>query len=152
MASSGWGIVDFKDHRFHYIAHGCIVTKADAPRAERLYVIYQAFQETLHTYKPQEAAIETLFFSRNAKSAIPVAEARGVLSMALAEQGLPVREFSPNSIKLAVLGAGQAEKRQIQEMVRLILGLQAIPKPDHAADALGAAICCAHTLIPEAYV
>ena len=98
-------------------------------------------------YQPQEAAIETLYFARNAKSAIPVAEARGVLSMALAEQGLPVREFSPNGIKQAVVGAGKAEKRQIQEMVRLILGLETIPKPDHAADALGAAICCAHALI-----
>ena len=145
LASSGWGIVDFCDQRFEYIAHGCIETKADSPRAERLFFIYSAFKETLAAYKPQEAAIEALFFSRNAKSAIPVAEARGVFLMALAEQGIAVREFTPNSIKLAVLGTGKAEKRQIQEMVRIILGLRGIPKPDHAADALGAAICCAHT-------
>ena len=91
--------------------------------------------------------METLYFARNVKSAIPVAEARGALSIALAEQGVPVREYTPSSIKQAVAGSGRADKRQVQEMVRILLGLQAIPKPDHAADALSAAICCAHSLM-----
>jgi crossover junction endodeoxyribonuclease RuvC len=90
--------------------------------------------------------METLFFARNVSSALPVAEARGVLCMALAEQGLPVREFSPNAIKQAVTGAARADKTQVQEMVRFILALEEIPKPDHAADALASAICAANSL------
>jgi crossover junction endodeoxyribonuclease RuvC len=93
--------------------------------------------------------METLFFARNVSSALPVAEARGVLCMALAERGLPVREFSPNAIKQAVTGAARADKGQVQEMVRFILGLTEIPKPDHAADALAAAICAAHIPLEE---
>ena len=99
----------------------------------------------LDRYKPGESAIETLYFGQNITSAMPVAEARGVLSMALAEREIPVREFTPGLIKQAVVGKGTADKGQIQEMVRLILGLPAIPTPDHAADALGAAVCCAHS-------
>jgi crossover junction endodeoxyribonuclease RuvC len=147
LAFSGWGLIDFDKQRFRYLAHGCIETKADRPRAERLFFIYRRFRLILETYRPTEAAIETLFFARNVSSAIPVAEARGVLCMALAEQGLPVHEFSPNAIKQAVVGRGSADKRQIQELVRIILGLETIPRPDHAADALGAAVCCAHSAL-----
>ncbi|GHV16501.1 crossover junction endodeoxyribonuclease RuvC [Spirochaetia bacterium] len=145
LASTGWGVVDYADNRVRYIAHGCIETKADRPRAERLFFIYQAIREALETYKPAESAIETLYFARNISSAMAVAEARGVLCMALFQQGLPVYEFTPNAIKQAVVGQSQADKRQVQEMIRIILGLPEIPKPDHAADALGAAVCCAHT-------
>jgi crossover junction endodeoxyribonuclease RuvC len=91
--------------------------------------------------------METLYFARNVTSAFPVAEARGVLCMALAEQGLSVQEYSPKVIKQAVLGRGAADKAQVQDMVRIILGLDVIPKPDHAADALAAAVCCAHTVL-----
>jgi crossover junction endodeoxyribonuclease RuvC len=104
----------------------------------------------LETWKPGEAALETLYFGRNVSSAIPVAEARGVITAALAERGLPVREFTPNAIKQGVVGVASADKTQIQEMVRIILGLPEIPKPDHAADALGAAICCAYLAPVEA--
>jgi crossover junction endodeoxyribonuclease RuvC len=93
--------------------------------------------------------MEKLYFARNVSSALPVAEARGVLCMALAEQGLPVREFTPNAIKQAVTGAARADKAQVQEMVRFILALDAIPRPDHAADALASAICAAHTVFAE---
>jgi crossover junction endodeoxyribonuclease RuvC len=148
LASSGWGIVDFDGRRLRYIAHGCIGTKADLPRAERLFFIYRTMRDVLETYRPAESAVEILYFARNVSSALPVAEARGVLSMALAEQGIPVREFTPNMIKQAVLGRGAAEKSQIQEMVRIILGLDSVPSPDHAADALGAAICAAHSQVP----
>jgi crossover junction endodeoxyribonuclease RuvC len=88
--------------------------------------------------------VETLYFGRNVTSAIAVAEARGVLSLALGQKGLAVREYTPNAIKQAVTGGSRADKRQVQEMVRLLLGLAAVPSPDHAADALAAAICCAH--------
>jgi len=99
----------------------------------------------VETYKPGEAAIETLYFGRNVSSAIPVAEARGVISAALAEQSLPITELTPNAIKQGVTGVTRADKKQIQHMVKLILGLPEIPSPDHAADALAAAICHANT-------
>jgi crossover junction endodeoxyribonuclease RuvC len=146
LSAVGWGIVEIGGSRIRYIAHGCIETKADRPRADRLFSVYTAIREVLAAYKPVESAMETLYFARNVTSALPVAEARGVLSMALAEWGLPVREFTPNAIKQAVTGVARAEKAQVQEMVRFILGLRDIPKPDHAADALASAICSAHTL------
>jgi len=91
--------------------------------------------------------MENLYFGKNISSAMVVAEARGVLLMTLASQGLPVRELTPNSIKKAVVGVTGADKNQIQEMVRFLLGLSEIPRPDHAADALGAAICAAHLVV-----
>jgi crossover junction endodeoxyribonuclease RuvC len=151
LASSGWGVIEFDNQRLRYIAHGCIETKADRPRTERLFFIYGQFSSVLETYRPAESAVETLYFGRNVTSAIAVAEARGVLSLALAQKGLAVREYTPNAIKQAVTGGSRADKSQVQEMVRLLLGLDAIPKPDHAADALAAAICCAHSG-PEALV
>ncbi|WP_041611473.1 crossover junction endodeoxyribonuclease RuvC [Treponema primitia] len=147
LASTGWGVIDIRGRRLVHIAHGSIESKADRPQAERLFSIYTAFRQILETYKPGESAMETLYFGRNVSSALPVAEARGVLSLALVEQGLVVVEFSPNAIKKAVTGVARADKSQIQEMVRLILGLDGIPKPDHAADALAMAICSANTLL-----
>ena len=99
----------------------------------------------LKSYKPSEAAMENLYFGRNISSAMSVAEARGVLLLALSSQGLPTQELTPNAVKQAVVGVSKADKKQVQEMVRLILGLKEIPKPDHAADALAVAICAAHT-------
>jgi crossover junction endodeoxyribonuclease RuvC len=92
-------------------------------------------------YKPTEAAIENLYFGKNVSSAIPVAEARGVISAVIAEKGIPLRELTPNAIKKGVTGITGADKKQVQEMVRIILELDEIPKPDHGADALAAAIC-----------
>jgi crossover junction endodeoxyribonuclease RuvC len=147
LASSGWGIIEFDKQRIRYIAHGCIETSADHFHGDRLFIIYNSFRAVLETYKPTESAMETLYFARNVSSAIPVAEARGVFCMTLAQWGLPLREFSPKAIKQAVVGRGAADKAQVQDMIRLILGLDSIPKPDHAADALGAAVCCAHTAL-----
>ena len=144
LASTGWGIVDYAENRVRYLAHGCIETEAALPRAERLFFIYREINTVLDTYTPTEAAMETLYFGKNVSSAIAVAEARGVLSLAMAERNLPLAEFTPHVIKQAVAGVRKAHKEQIQEMVALILGLPVIPKPDHAADALGAAICAAH--------
>jgi crossover junction endodeoxyribonuclease RuvC len=142
-------LVEIAGSRIRHIAHGCIETKADRPRAERLFSIYTAFREILETWLPVESAMEKLYFSRNVSSALPVAEARGVLCMALAEQGLPVREFTPNAIKQGVTGSARADKAQVQEMVRFILALDRVPRPDHAADALASAICAAHTVFIE---
>ena len=145
LASTGWGVLDFSNGKLLYVSHGCIETSSDKKKSDRLLLIYKSFLEILKTYKPDEAAIESLYFGRNVTSAISVAEARGVLLLALATQGLPVIELTPNAIKKAVVGVTRADKKQIQEMVRIILGLKEIPKPDHAADALGAAITAAHS-------
>ncbi len=147
LASTGWGVIDTASNKIRHISHGCIETKAGCPRAERLFLIYTEIKKVIHLYTPQEAAIETLYFAKNVTSAIPVAEARGVLSVAMAEAGILVREFTPLAIKQAVVGGGRADKSQVQEMIRLILGLPDIPKPDHAADALGAAVCACHTMV-----
>jgi len=141
LASTGWGILDSVDRKIKYVDHGVIVTKADTPRAERLFFILQYIRDLIKKYKPQEAAIETLYFGKNVSSAIPVAEARGVISAAIAEKGIFLHEFTPNAIKQGVTGVSNADKKQVQEMVRLILGLEKVPKPDHAADALAAGIC-----------
>jgi crossover junction endodeoxyribonuclease RuvC len=148
LASSGWGIIEYAGSRLSYLAHGCIETEAVLPRAERLFFIYRQINDVLETWNPSEAAMETLYFGKNVSSAIAVAEARGVLSLAMAERNLPLAEFTPHAIKQAVVGVPRAEKEQVQEMVRLILGLPVIPKPDHAADALAAAVCLAHTPVP----
>lgn len=144
LASAGWGIIDVRGSRLIYVAHGCFTTEAGRPRSERLLSIHTAFKAVLDEYSPTEAAMETLYFAKNVTSAMPVAEARGVLSLALAEKGLSVAEYTPMAIKQAVVGRGAAAKAQVQELVRLILGLSTIPKPDHAADALAAAVCRAH--------
>jgi crossover junction endodeoxyribonuclease RuvC len=149
LTAVGWGLVESAGNRVRHIAHGCIETKADRPHAERLFSIYTAFRDVLAAWLPGESAMEKLYFALNVSSALPVAEARGVLCMALAEQGLPVREFSPNAIKQAVTGTARADKAQVQEMVRLLLALDTIPKPDHAADALASAICAAHAVFIE---
>jgi crossover junction endodeoxyribonuclease RuvC len=144
LASTGWGLVEYEGGRLRYLAHGCIETKAAQARSERLFAIYREINNVLDTWEPREAAMETLYFGRNVSSAIAVAEARGVLSLAMAERNLPLAEFTPNKIKQTVVGVVKAEKQQVQEMIRIILGLPMIPTPDHAADALGAAVCAAH--------
>jgi crossover junction endodeoxyribonuclease RuvC len=143
LASTGWGIIDCAGSKLRYVDHGSIVTKAGCPQAERLFSIMESIRSILDTYQPIVAAVETLYFGKNISSALPVAEARGVIIATLAERGLDVQELQPNTIKRGVTGIGNASKEQVQELVRVILGLPEIPKPDHAADALGAAICAA---------
>jgi crossover junction endodeoxyribonuclease RuvC len=145
LASTGWGVLDDLEGRIQYIDHGTIITKKDRPRADRLYFILHCTREIIKKFKPTEAAIEILFFGRNVTSAIPVAESRGVISAALAEMAITVHEFTPNAVKQGVAGSASADKKQVQEMVRIILGLDKCPKPDHASDALAAAICAANS-------
>jgi crossover junction endodeoxyribonuclease RuvC len=149
LASTGWAVIDDKAGKLFYIDHGAIITKADCLRADRLFFIFQSIRAIIKKYKPGEAAIETLYFGKNVSSAIPVAEARGVVLTAA--HGLILHELTPNAIKQSVTGTARAEKKQIQEMVRVILGLQEIPKPDHAADALGAAITAIYNQRPKDY-
>ena len=146
LASTGWGVVEFSGGKLHHLAHGSIETRPDEERGKRLQIIYQSFLEVLNTYRPVEAAMEKLYFGRNVSSAMTVAEARGVLMLALTVQGIPIEELTPNAIKKAVVGVTRVDKKQIQEMIRLILGLSELPQPVHAADALGAAVCAAHLL------
>jgi len=144
LAAAGWGVLDCEGSKIHCRGHGCIETSAETPRGERLFFIYTEFCRVLDEFRPQEGAMETLYYGRNISSALAVAEARGVLSMALAQRGIPLREFTPNGIKKAVAGVASADKAQVQEMVRFLLALPELPRPDHAADALAAAVCGAN--------
>ena len=144
LASTGWGVVENNAGRILYVSHGSIETKAKDPIGKRLLFIMESFRRVLDEYKPEESAVEILFFGKNVSSALPVAQARGVIFAVLAEKEILIRELRPNMIKKAVTGLYNSEKKQVQEMVRIILGLAEIPKPDHAADALGAAICAAN--------
>ena len=122
--------------------YGAVTTKVDAPLPERLKELYDSLQEVLEQTKPEVVAVEKLFFSKNITTGIAVAEARGVILLAAEQKGLPVYEYTPNEIKKSLTGYGAATKAQIQEMVRVHLGLEQKPKPDDAADALAVAITC----------
>jgi crossover junction endodeoxyribonuclease RuvC len=143
LASTGWGLVERRGGAVLHLAHGCISTKASSPQGERLFFIYREFCKILEEWRPRLAAIETLYFGRNVSSAIPVAEARGIVLMTLAQAAVEIREFRPNAVKQGVVGQAGADKKQIQMMVRIILGLKEIPRPQHAADALAMALCAA---------
>ncbi len=122
------------------VAFGVIETPPADPLPRRLLFLYQRIRELLLLHRPQSGAVEKLFFQRNVSTAIQVGQARGVILLALAEAEIPVAEYTPNEIKQSVSGYGSANKRQMQEMVRLLLGLETIPQPDDAADALAIAI------------
>ncbi|HET7839044.1 MAG TPA: crossover junction endodeoxyribonuclease RuvC, partial [Rectinemataceae bacterium] len=110
----------------------------------RLLAIFAGISDLIEEWRPDVAGMESLYFARNVSSAFPVAEAKGVIRLSFARAGVPLEEYPPNALKLAVTGTARAEKAQVQEMLRLVLGLEAIPEPDHAADALAAAVCRWH--------
>lgn len=140
LASTGWGVVEAAGCRMKYLAHGVVSTSAKTPHQQRLVEIFNGINEVLDRYAPSQAGMETLYFAKNVSSAMGVAEARGVVTLALSLRGIDLGEYTPQGIKQAVVGVARAEKAQVQESVRLLLGLAAIPKPDHSADALAAAI------------
>jgi crossover junction endodeoxyribonuclease RuvC len=140
----GWGIIEGEEEP-SLVAYGVLSTPAGRPLAERLHTLFQALRELVARYRPQAAALEELFFARNARTALAVGQARGSALVALAESGLPVYEYTPLQVKMAVTGYGQAEKAQVQEMVRALLGLERVPRPDDAADALAVALCHFHS-------
>ena len=141
----GIGVLEYKGNSFRPIEYNAITTHSSEATSLRLKRIKEDIQEYLHKYKPDAVAIEELFFNNNAKTAILVAQARGVLVAEVAAAGIQIYEYTPLQIKHAVTGYGRAEKGQIQQMVKMLLNLNAIPKPDDAADALAVAICHAHS-------
>ena len=142
LAKTGFGIIDDADG-IRCVRYGMITTPSDAQLQTRVQTIFHEIREILDTHKPDELAIERLFFSRNVSSAIEVSHARGVILLAAAEYGIDVLEYTPNQIKQAVTGSGRADKKQMQKMVGMLLGI-AEKMPVDAADALAAAICHAH--------
>jgi crossover junction endodeoxyribonuclease RuvC len=147
LASTGYGLVAERGNRLVYLAHGVIQTSPKSPHQERLMIIFNELNAVLDEWKPVQAGMETLYFAKNVSSAMGVAEARGVVTLALALRGIALGEYTPHGIKQAVVGVARAEKRQVQESVRLLLALREIPKPDHAADALAAAITRINTAV-----
>lgn len=141
----GYGILDMTGNHFSVVTYGSILTDAKMDMASRLQVLYDNLCALIDEYRPQEAAIEELFFNNNAKTAILVGEARGVAILACAHGGLKISEYTPLQIKQALVGYGRAEKAQVQSMVKTILHLETVPKPDDTADALAAAICHGHS-------
>ena len=141
LASTGYGIIAVEGSRIRHLAHGVISTPASDESGARLKRIFTEIEALLADYRPVEAGIEALYFSRNITSAIPVAHARGVVLLALARAGITACEYTPQAIKRAIVGEGRADKRQITEFVRVLLNLPEPPGPDHAADALATAIC-----------
>jgi crossover junction endodeoxyribonuclease RuvC len=144
LASVGYGLVESSSGKLRHLCHGCIVTPKEAEIGARLLSIFTAISDLIEEWKPGAAGMESLYFWKNVSSAMPVAEAKGVIRLAFAHASVPLAEFSPTAIKQAVSGSARADKNQVQEMVRLILGLGEAPKPDHASDALAAAICRAN--------
>ena len=140
-ATTGYGLVRLEpDGGLLAVKYGVITTPKDIPAPERLLILYDQLQDLLHEHEPDTVAVEKLFFQRNVTTALSVGQARGVMLLALARVGLEVFEYTPNEIKQAVASYGSAGKRQMQEMVRVLLELDEIPKPDDAADALAVAI------------
>jgi crossover junction endodeoxyribonuclease RuvC len=141
----GWGVVDHRQNKFRTVDYGAITTNAGVEFTRRLEEIYNDMTTLFARYQPDVMAIEKLFFNTNTTTAIMVAEARGCILLAARQAGVKVYEYTPLQVKQSVTGYGRAEKKQIQEMTRLLLGLQKIPKPDDTADALALAVCHAHS-------
>lgn len=144
-AITGYGLLDYTNGKLRILDFGVVSTKAGTPFEKRMLAIFDGLTQSIEQYRPVSIAIEELFFNRNTTTAIGTAQARGVAVLCGARAGVPVYEYTPRQVKLAVAGYGLAEKRQVQQMVRIILGLTEIPKPDDAADALAVAICHAHS-------
>ena len=145
LATVGFGIVKFERQRFATLNYGAIITPAKKPVHERLQIIYNSMQQIIDTHKPTDLAVEELFFNTNQKTVISVSEARGVILLAAQNNGLHIDEYTPLQVKQSVVGYGRAEKIQVMTMVKNILNLEKLPKPDDAADALAIAVCHAHS-------
>ncbi|MGC8856620.1 MAG: crossover junction endodeoxyribonuclease RuvC [Anaerolineae bacterium] len=145
-ATTGFGLVRLlPDGGLVAVEFGVFTTPRDLPPAQRLLLLHRQVSDLLHLHRPDTAAVEKLFFQRNITTAMAVGQARGVILLALAQAGVGIFEYTPNEVKQAVAGYGSADKRQVQEMVRALLGLATIPQPDDAADALAIAITHLHT-------
>ncbi|MDZ4669613.1 MAG: crossover junction endodeoxyribonuclease RuvC [Phototrophicales bacterium] len=140
-ATIGYGLVrELDDGSLQAVAYGVISTSPKDPMWQRLQIIHDSLKDIIHQFKPDRVAVEELFFAKNITTALTVAQGRGVILLTLAQTGVTIAEYKPNEVKQSITGYGAAKKPQIQEMVRLLLGLEDIPKPDDAADALAIAI------------
>ncbi|MDQ3870279.1 MAG: crossover junction endodeoxyribonuclease RuvC [Chloroflexota bacterium] len=149
-AATGYGVVAGSGSGLRALDYGSFETPAGESLPVRLLAIHEAIGSLIADHRPQLVAVERLFFNRNVQTAFAVGQARGVVLLAAAEHGLPVFEYGPHEVKMAVTGYGRAGKGEVQRMVQLLLGLGALPKPDDAADALAVAICLAHAHRPAA--
>lgn len=141
----GYGIIEYKSNRFTTINYGAITTVAKTDFNKRLLQIYNEVSEIMDIYKPEYVSVEKLFFTTNQKTAIDVAQARGMILLAATQRGIPIFEYTPLQVKQSVVGYGKAIKSQVMDMTKRLLNLNQIPKPDDTADALAVAICHAHT-------
>ena len=144
-AALGYGIVERTGGRLREVDHGCLTTSPDLSLPERLLAIHTLVDELLALHEPDLMGVERLFFSRNVQTALGVGQARGVVLLAAAQHGTPVREATPSEVKSAIAGYGAADKAQVQRMVQLVLGMSELPRPDDAADALAIATWVANT-------
>ncbi len=140
----GCGVVRYERNDFSLMGYGAVTTDKDMPFNQRLKKIYDDITELLQRFRPDAVSIERLYFNTNQKTAIDVAQARGVIVLAVQQAGVPIFEYTPLQVKQSIVGYGRAEKQQVQEMTRMFLHLDKIPKPDDAADALALAICHGH--------
>ncbi len=145
LAIVGWGAVEYSGSRFKVLGYGAIETPANTPTEQRLAMIFDGVLQLIKTYRPDHMAVEELFFNTNITTGIRVAEARGVIIMCAHKMGVKIFEYTPLQVKQAVVGFGRAEKKQVINMVTMLLGLDKPPKPDDTADALAIAICHAHS-------
>lgn len=150
LANTGWGVIKTerqKDKKnLHCLGCGLIKTSSSLAPAERLKILYTELNRLIKKYQPSVLAVESVYFFKNLKTALPVSQAKGVILLAAAKKKIPVYEFTPLQVKMVVTGYGRAEKSQVQKMIKVLLNLDTIPKTDDAADALGVAVCYAHTL------
>ena len=145
----GYGVIDYIGNKFKIVEYGAITTESNQNMNERFKSIHDDLNTIIERTKPEFLAIEELFFNSNQKTAINVAQARGVLLLSALNHGISVHEYTPLQVKQAVVGYGRAEKKQVQLLVKSILGLEKVPKPDDTADALAIAVCHAHSYNPR---
>ena len=147
-ARLGYGVVAREGSALSMVGYGCLETTNDRPLEQRLLIIHSALTELIHEHQPEAVGVERLFFNKNVQTAFAVGQARGVILLAAAQHGLPVFEYGPHEVKMAVTGYGRATKDQVQRMVQLVLAMPVLPRPDDAADALAVAVCTAHAATP----
>ncbi len=145
-ATTGFGIIESRKKELTCIEYGIIETSPKLDMGERLKKINRELEEIIKSYEPEIAAVESLYFFKNLKTALPVSQARGVILLSFSNKNVPFKEFTPLQAKTAVAGYGRASKDQVQKMIKHILKLEKTPKPDDAADALAIAVCCAYHL------
>jgi len=143
-ATVGYGVIEYNGKGFRTVDYGAVTSPANLPFPRRLEMIFEGITELIDKFKPDAVSVEELFFNTNLKTGIAVAHARGVILLAVQKRGVPFFEYTPLQVKQSVVGYGRAEKMQVMLMTKSLLGLEKIPRPDDAADALALAICHAH--------